>query len=366
VGRHFQRHPTGRGERRPVPGYRRGAVIVGLVALLFGISGPASQAGSVPSRAAPAFGPDARRGPATAYPLPAPAVEPPPCTKLPVGPPPPLLPLPAVPERSIPIVAPPGPRQVSLAALEGKGIWVTEFPGAPLSPTKVVRIARQAGLDTIYVRTGSSADGFYGGPLLTKLVPISHRYGIAVIAWDFPTLSNPAVDAARARDAFRYGVDAFSPDIEEEPEGTYLTARRVAYYLSLVRHDAGSRPVIATVPRPTSLGLATYPYVAEAPFVDAFAPMVYWSCTEPGAAVAMAIEVLRPLRPVVPVGQDYDMAGEGGPAGLPSALEIWRFVDVARRDGAIGVSLYDLESGGRLQLWALTDYPWRQVAADRG
>ncbi len=366
MGGHFEPDAIGRAERRPVARSRQTAVIFGLAALLFGIPGPTSQAGAVPSRAAPAPRPGGRRPLATPYPLPAPAVEPPPCTKLPVGPPPPPLPLPTVPERSIPVVAPPGPRHVPLAVLEGKGIWITEFPGSPLNPTKVIDAARQAGLDSIYVRSGSSTNGFYGGPLLTKLVSIAHRYGIAVIAWDFPTLSDPASDAARAREAFRYGADAFSPDIEEEPEGTHLTARRVAYYLSLVRDYAGSRPVIATVPRPTSLSLANYPYVAEAPFVDAFAPMVYWSCTEPGVAVAVAIAALRPLRPVVPIGQDYDMANEGGPVGLPSGSEVWRFVDVARREGAIGVSLYDLESGGPVQLAALTDYPWRQVAADRG
>jgi hypothetical protein len=288
-------------------------------------------------------------------------VDPPPCTKLPIGPPPARLPPPAVAESSIPVVASPGPRHVSLSALDGKGIWTTAFPGDPLNAASLVEAARRARLDALYVRTGSSTNGFYGGPLLKKLVPLAHRYGIALIAWDFPTLSDPAGDAARAADAFHYGVDAFSPDIEEAPEGTYLTARRVAYYLSLVRKDAGSRPVIATVPRPTSLSLGTYPYAAEARFVDAFAPMVYWSCTEPGAAVAVAIEALRPLRPVVPIGQDYNMASEGGPARLPSGREVWRFVDIARRDGAIGVSLFDLESGGPVQLAALTDYPWHQV-----
>jgi hypothetical protein len=259
----------------------------------------------------------------------------------------------------------PPPRHVSLEALRGKGIWITVFPGDHLNASHLVAIARRAGIDALYVRTGSSFDGFYGGPTLAKLVPLAHRSGIAVIAWDFPTLSNPAADAIRAADAFRYGVDGFSPDIEEEPEGTYIVARRVAYYLSLVRIDAGSKPVIATVPRPTSLSLASYPYAAEAPFVDAFAPMVYWSCTEPGKAVATAIAALRPLRPVVPIGQDYNMASEGGPAGLPSGLEVWRFVDVARRDGALGVSLYDLESGGSIQLEALAAYPWQQIAVNR-
>jgi hypothetical protein len=338
-----------------------GLLALGTLLVAGVVAGPTS--GAVAKIAAPVHKASPRRAPATPYPLPSPAVDPPPCIKLPPGPPPPPLPAPAVPESAIPIAAPAAPRHVSLAALSTKGIWITVFPGDPVSASGLVETARRAGLTALYVRTGSSTDGFYGGPLLEKLVPLAHRYGIDVVAWDFPTLSNPVADAARAAEAFRDGVDAFSPDIEEAAEGTYITARRVAYYLSLVRRDAGSRPVLATVPRPTSLSLTAYPYVAEAPYVDAFAPMVYWSCIEPGAAVAVAIKALRPLRPVVPVGQDYDMASEGGPAGLPSGAEVWRFVDVAHRDGAIGVSLYDLESGGAVQLAALTAYPWQDVAA---
>jgi hypothetical protein len=52
------------------------------------------------------------------------------------------------------------------------------------------------------------------------------------------------------------------------------------------------------------------------------------------------------------------MASEGGRHGLPSARAIWRFLDVADRSGAIGASLYDLESGGQRQLAALAGYPW--------
>ena len=103
------------------------------------------------------------------------------------------------------------------------------------------------------------------------------------------------------------GRRPFSADIETSSEGTYLTARRVSYYLSLVRAIANDRPVIATVPRPTSYWLAHYPYGAEAPFIDAYAPMVYWSCTEPGAAVHQAIVALSKMRPVAPIGQDYNM-----------------------------------------------------------
>jgi hypothetical protein len=359
IANDLQRDPLGLANGPVVIRARRVVALTALGILL--LSSPVAGAAARPTTSARHT--QVREHSSTPYPIPAPAVQPQPCIALPPGPPGSPLPAPAIPETSIPIVSSPGPRHVSLSIFKGKGIWVTVFPGQPVRASSLVKTARRAGLDALYVRTGSSHDGFYGGPLLAKLVPLAHRYGIAVIAWDFPTLSNPAADAARAADAFSYGVDAFSPDIEEAPEGTYLTSRRVAYYYSLVRDDAGSRPVIATVPRPTSPGLGTYPYAAEAPFVDAFAPMVFWSCTEPGAAVALAVQVLRPLRPVVPIGEDYDMASEGGPAGLPPGAQVWRFVDVARRDGAIGVSLYDLESGGPVQLAALTDYPWPAIAA---
>jgi hypothetical protein len=295
-----------------------------------------------------------------AFPLPAPPVQPEPCPPPPIPPlpPPPPLGRPTVPEAAVPLVGPPPPRHVSLSPILGKGIWLTVWPGTRLNVAATVATARAAGLHQLWARTGSSKDGFYGGPLLRELVPIAHAAGISVVAWDFPTLSDPATDAARATLAFRAGADAFSPDIEAAAEGTHLTVRRVRYYLSLVRSHAGNRPVVATVPSPTSYWLAEYPYAAEAPFVDAFAPMVYWSCTEPGAAVIQAMTVLSRLRPVAPIGQDFNMGPIGGPPGLPTAREIWRFVDVAHRRGAIGASLYDLEEGTQAQLRAFTEYPW--------
>ena len=263
-----------------------------------------------------------------------------------------------MPEAAIPLVGAPPRRHVDLAAVTGKGVWVTLFPHETVNVTALVATAHAAGLHQLWVRTGSTHDGYYGGALLASLVPRAHAAGIAVIAWDFPTLTNPAADATRALDAIRSGVDGFSPDIETAAEGTYLTARRVADYLSLVRAKVGSTPVIATVPRPLAGRVSTYPYAAEAPFVDVFAPMVYWSCTEPGAALAAAMAPLERLRPVAPIGQDYNMASEGGRQGLPTAQEIWRFLDVAHDNGAIGASLYDLEAGGPADLLALTRYPW--------
>jgi hypothetical protein len=299
------------------------------------------------------------------YPLPAGPVWPEPCPPppLPPGPPPKRLGPPDIPEDAVPVVAAPPTRHVSLSSISGKGIWLTVMPHSHLDVSAIVALARANGLRQLWLRTGSSHSGFYGGPLLNALVPAAHTAEITVIAWDFPTLSDPARDARRALDALRAGADGFAADIESASEGTYLTIRRVAYYLSLVRAAVAGKPLVAVVPRPTSYWLTVYPYRTEALFVDAFAPMVYWSCTEPGAAVAEAVSVLAPLRPVVPIGQDYDMASEGGRHGLPSGRAIWRFLDVARRSGAIGASLYDLESGGQPQLAALGGYPWASATA---
>ena len=312
------------------------------------------------STTAPATASRGTAAPRSLYPLPAAPVQPEPCPPPPSPPGPPAPPLgpPEVRENAVPLVGAPPPRHVDLSAVSGKGIWLTLWPGSPLNVNQLIATAHAAGLRQLWVRTGSNPDGFYGATTLEALLPAAHAAGIAVIAWDFPALSNPVADAARAAGALRAGADGFAADIESAAEGTYLTARRVAYYLSLVRTAAGEKPVVAVVPRPTSYWLATYPYTAEAPFVDAFAPMVYWSCTEPGAAVSSAIAALARLDPVAPIGQDYNMASEGGRHGLPSGRAIWRFLDVAHQAGAIGASLYDLEAGGRRQLAALAGYPW--------
>jgi hypothetical protein len=296
----------------------------------------------------------------TLYPLPAPPVQPEPCPPPPIAPGPasPPLPAPLIKETAIPRVRAPTPPDASLTAIEGKGIWIADGPGTSLDVSSIVHTAHAAGLQQIWIRTGSTSDGYYGAATLKTLIPAAHAVGISVIAWDFPTLSNPAVDASRAVAALQAGVDGFAVDIESNAEGTYLTSRRVGYYLSLVRAASGSKPLIAVVPPPNSYWSTFYPYKTEARFVDAFAPMVYWSCTEPGAAVSAAITFLAKLRPVAPIGQDYNMASEGGRHGLPTGQEIWRFLDVAHREGAIGASLYDLEDGGRPQLRALHYYPW--------
>jgi hypothetical protein len=256
-------------------------------------------------------------------------------------------------------------RHVDIGPVSGKGMWLTTWPDTHVDVRAVVARATAAGLHQIWVRTGGTFEGWYGAGLLTRLLPAAHAAGLKVIAWDFPTLGDPLLDASRADHVLRgrfagQRVDGFSPDIETITEGTFNSARRVRIYLSRVRNAAGAMPVIATVLRPTSAMLASYPYRAEAPYVDVFAPMVYWSCTEPGAATLAAITPLAKLRPVHVIGQSFDMGSMGGRHGLPTGREIWRFLDVARRNGAVGASLYLYEQTRRPQWRALTRYPWRQ------
>ncbi|MDX6257088.1 MAG: hypothetical protein QOJ11_3422 [Frankiales bacterium] len=302
------------------------------------------------------------------YALPAVAVQPMPCPpppRPPHKPPPPHKPLkPVIPLSNIPKPWPVPAHTPALAAISGKGMWLTTWRTSHVDVPAVVAKAKAAGLTSLWVRTGGSKQGYYGDPLLHALLPAAHAAGLKVIAWDFPALSNPARDAIRARAALKYTVDGqkidgFSPDIETINEGTFNNPKRVSYYLSLVRRAARGRPVVATVMRPTTWQLKTYPYAAEAPYIDAYAPMDYWSCNEPGELAAGSIRLLAKFgKPVTVIGQSYNMADEGGRPGVPSAAETWRFLDSAKRAGAIGASLWTYEESGPAQWDPLTRFAW--------
>ncbi|HUR05105.1 MAG TPA: hypothetical protein VM347_21355, partial [Nonomuraea sp.] len=267
------------------------------------------------------------------------------------------LPAPAVSDAALPAPVPVLGKARDLSAVRGKGLWVTPWAKTDVDTRALVAQAQRTGVTSLWIRTGGSRQGYYGNHFLGQLVPQAHAAGIAVIAWDFPFLSDPVADARRAHAALATGIDAFSPDVESAAEGTYATPRRLAVYLSLVRRWAGARPVVATVPRP-SKQKSTFPYASFVPYADVFAPMVYWSCKEPGTLVRDSVNKLKRMLPVAPIGQAYDMGGEGGRAGTPSHFETLRFLDAARRWGGIGASLWTVEEAGPAQLQALADYDW--------
>jgi hypothetical protein len=230
----------------------------------------------------------------------------------------------------------------------------------------IVAQAVQDGLHQVWVRVADSKQGFYGAPLLNALVPLAHARGLSVIAWGFPYLYDPVGDAGWTAQALAWTgpggqrVDGFSADIEEATEGVDLTAQRVGVYLEYVRRAAGDRPIVATVypPLDTYWSTGQYPYTTIARYVDAFAPMIYWECTDPGSDAQADVARLSSLRPVEIIGQAYNMAAERGRAVSPSGAEITEFLQAGRRAGAIGASFWVWQSATPQEWAALAAYRW--------
>jgi hypothetical protein len=240
----------------------------------------------------------------------------------------------------------PLPRPVDGPVPTGKGMWIHKLNRAAGGNIRVlVDQAKAAGLTHVYVRLGSSKSGFYARQDLDRLLPAAHAAGLKVVGWDFPYLNDPLADAARAREMIWYAtpwghrIDAFSADIETTSEGTRLTDTAVRDYGNALRAAVGDKyPLIATVPRPSPK--RWFPFGALTAF-DAIAPMVYWGNRDPAVDVAGAIANLSFLnKPVIPVGQAYDMAVDGGPRGAPSRQALEKFISSAATHGATGVSFW--------------------------
>lgn len=268
---------------------------------------------------------------------------------------------------SLPAVTSPAHWTSHLAVLKGKGMWIWEWNSTDGGNAQaIVQQAVTAGLHQLWIRVGDSQNGFYGAQELDALVPLAHAHGIKVIAWGFPYLWDPVGDARwtaqildwRATDGER--VDGFSADLEEPSEGVRMSARRAAVYLELVRRAAGSRLVVATVYPPSNANWdGSYPYRAMAPYVDAFAPMIYWECTDPGRDATLDVARLRTLRPVHVIGEAFNLAGSGGRAVSPSGAEIAEFLRASRHAGALGASFWVWQDATQEEWTALTGYSWK-------
>ncbi len=246
-----------------------------------------------------------------------------------------------------PPAAPALPPSPAPALPHGKGMWLHYLrQAAGNDPAVLVAQAKAAGLTHVYLRLGSSKDGFYAQGDLDRLLPPAHAAGLAVVGWDFPYLFDAEADAERAAAEIAYTtptgqrIDAFSADIETRSEGVNISVPAADTYSRRLRELAGPHyPLVATVPRPRYN--AGFPYAEIIRQFDAVAPMVYWLERDPAVEVDQTVSDLAGLgKPIMPVGQAYDAGPEGGPPGSPSKDLVVRFIQAARARGVAGFSFW--------------------------
>lgn len=247
----------------------------------------------------------------------------------------------------------------------GKGMWMWKpelVEGG--NPEATIIRAQQVGLSHIYVRTGSSRSGLHDPQYLNDLLPRAHAAGIRIYGWDFPYLEDVNADVARAVAAISYKtpdghrIDGFTADIETRGEGVNINVQTAEAYGAGLRAAVGpAYPLIATVPRPNA-ALITYPFASVVANFDAIAPMVYWLNRQPDTDLAAAMQALQGFgKPILPIGQAYDGAPEGGRPGPPRRDEIQRFMKVGEETGALSVSFWSWQHANT-EIWdAVRDAP---------
>jgi hypothetical protein len=246
----------------------------------------------------------------------------------------------------------------------GTGMWLHDWSKTEGGNNRaVVARAKRVGLTTLFVRTGSTHDGWTGTPTLRALLPATRGSAIKVVAWDFPELQDPAGDARRLAKAAHFScagcprVVGVAPDIETAAEGTKISEQAVdRYYTTLRRALPRDVSILATVPWPSEMRVGKYPYARTAMYADALLPMAYWYDRSPAAVTATSMAYLgRFHKPVMPVGQGYDsridapyLAADPDPGGSVQA-----FLLTAKRRGARAVSLWSWQTTGGQQWSAL-------------
>jgi hypothetical protein len=236
----------------------------------------------------------------------------------------------------------------------GTGMWTylwQETEGG--NAQAVVRKAQAMGLSHLYVRTGTRKGGFDGGPVLRRLLPAAKATDLKVIAWDFPQLKHPLLDARRLARAAWYDADpgpgtlrvaAVAPDIETGAEGTRLsTAAIEAYYTELRRRLPSTTAILATVPWPSEHRLGRYPFAQTARHADAIVPMAYWINRDPITVTRQTMQRLKRYgKPVMPAGQAYDPRIDvpSLKIGAPSKAQVDAFFRWSRGEGAQAASLW--------------------------
>jgi hypothetical protein len=252
----------------------------------------------------------------------------------------------------------------------GRGMWLTFPDWRASSDAAILAAARAAGVTHIYLEVATSSDGFYGARALDDLLWQAHDAGIALIAWVYPALWQPAQDVAVAQAVAGYvtplgeRADGLAADVEEN-----MDPATVAAYAAAARAALTQGPLVGVTYPPQQM--PDYPFAALAPYVDAWAPMDYWHQTErdytyhevytwvAASLAGIEADAGRADIPFDVIVQTFDAFADSG-RGIfsPAPAEVAAAVAAAAAGGAEGVSFYRWSTA--------TPEEWQVAAEDAG
>lgn len=253
----------------------------------------------------------------------------------------------------------------------GKGGWLI-FPDWRYGQdAQILAQAKSLGLTHLYLEVATTSDGFYGGRAMDDFIRQAHAQGLALIAWVYAGLEDPAKDTRIVQEVAQYTTpegdrpDGVALDLEE-----VLTPSVVAAYAQAADAAEGPTGLVVAVPYPPAYGPHT-PFSALAPYVQVIAPMDYWHIYERDYTysevyhwVANSISVIHSRAgagmPVEVIAQTYDAFAGGSGQGLysPSPLEVAAAMRAASAAGAVGVSFYRPATATPGELEVMSSRPW--------
>ena len=258
-----------------------------------------------------------------------------------------------------------------VARVAGKGGWLIFPDWKAEGDAQILAQAKALGLTHLYLEVATSSDGFYGGRALDSFLPKAHAAGIAVIAWVYAALENPARDTTLLNEVAAYTTpqgdraDGVALDLEQ-----VLTPSVVAAYTAQANADEGPDGLVVLVPFPPLYGPQA-PLSLIARNIQVVAPMDYWHIYEQDysysevynwvaesvklihqrAGASMAVEV---------IAQTFDAFAGGVGKGIfsPTAAEVAAAMRASSSAGAIGVSFYRPITATSPELGVMASRPW--------
>jgi hypothetical protein len=258
----------------------------------------------------------------------------------------------------------------NIDAFRGLGAWVDVFDFAPAfrqrpgrSPVTVDTIEDLArlGSDTLYLQAAIDDPRSKGllidRALVGSILRRAHEHDMAVVAWYYPQLVEPARDRHRleALVDFRWHgerFDAIALDIESRQVPDVVERnKRLVKLARQAREHAGERAVGAIVYPAVQMEVINpalwpdFPYRKLARHTDVWMPMTYWTYREDPYRDAFVYteESVRRLRANL---DDEDAAVHpiGGLGALSTPDDFADLVRAARRVDALGWSVYDADT----------------------